>query len=100
MHRAVGDVPEETDDLARAISISSTPHPLMIGAVAVFAARRGLIDPLAQQLEQGMISMSRGSRIFTPGCDSLQKLESFIYLPHEEEAGFRRNLGALGVDGN
>jgi hypothetical protein len=75
-------------------------HPQMIGVIAIFIACRYLIDPLAQELKQRMICVARRPRVFDPGRISLQKFASFIYLPHEEEAGVRSDFGTLEVDGN
>jgi len=75
-------------------------HPQMIGIITIFIACRYLIDLLAQELKQRMIRVARGPRVFDHGRDSLQKFESFVYLPHEEEAGVRSDFGTLEVDGN
>jgi hypothetical protein len=69
----------------------------MIGIIAVLIACRNLIDSLAQQLDQGMISMARRSWIINLACSLTENVETLIYLSHEKKAGIAGDLCTLKI---
>jgi hypothetical protein len=65
----------------------------------VLIARRHLIDSLAQELEQGMIRMSRRSRSSIWDAAPLRILnKSLIDLPHDKKAGIGGDLCAMKIN--
>jgi len=72
----------------------------LIGIIAVLIARRHLIDPLAQHLEQGMIRVAWQSRVIDPGRHTAEGVEPLIALSHEKKAGISGDLCALKINAN
>ena len=71
-----------------------------VALIAILITCCNLIDPLAQQLEQGMIRMSRRSRIINLGRSTTEDVESLLNLPHEKKAGIGGDLCTLEVNAN
>jgi hypothetical protein len=56
-------------------------HPKLIGVIAVLIARPHLIGSLPEQLENGVIRVSRGPGVLDPGCNPIKNFVPFIDLP-------------------
>ena len=63
--------------LARLASNSTLRQPV----IALLIACRCLLDPLTQQLKQGMIRISRRSRVVNLGRNAIEDVEPLIDLP-------------------
>jgi hypothetical protein len=70
----------------------------MIGVIAVLIASCNLIDSLPQQLEQGMVRMSKRSGVIDLGRRSTKDVEALIDLPHEKKTGIAGDLCALKIN--
>ena len=73
-------------------------HSQVIGVIAILIACGDLIDSLAQQLKQGMIRMSRRSRIVNHRLCTAEDVEALIHLSYQEKAGISGDLCSLKIN--